>query len=195
MIRINLIGTKKSRAKSGVDAAVVELVVFGILVLMGFVGVFIWWSIVEDQIAEARRRINIEREELKKLPAIKKKLDEYKQKKKFLEEQLKIIASLQRNKYGVVRILDQISLLIPKEVWLTTIRQRGSTLHIKGEAESYEAVGSFMKQLEDSPFFSRVRLQNISLRSRRLQSDDKFRDIQFVEFSLKCSVKFSTSSS
>ncbi len=198
MIRINLIKTeKKKRGKSGVGFAsqvnIVELVVIGLLISMGFVGVYIVYNIQEDKLAEARNYVKREKRAIKGLAQAKKRLEEFKKKKKLLKAQLDVIDKLRRQKQGPVRVLDEISMRVPKQVWLVNIRQKNASLTIKGEAETNESVAIFFKRLQDSPYFKKVELQQIVRRSVANTGGDNKR-VNRTVFSLSCVAVFSTGS-
>ncbi len=191
MIRINLIGTEKKKKgkKIASDANLLELVVIILLVSLGGVGLYIWNSIEEDKLSYAKNKVNEEKRAIKGLAQAQQRFKEYEKKKKNLMTQLKVIDELRLKKQGPVRVLDEISMRIPKQVWLRSIRHRKRVLLIKGVAETNEAVAIFFKSLQDSPYFKSVELQQIV---RREQTESGKRVYRTV-FSLACQAIFSAS--
>lgn len=190
MIRINLLSTpRKGKITSAANTGVVELVIFGLLVLVGALAVFFWYQMYENWIADARASIKRERKEVAKLHREIKMVERYKATKKLLKKQLEIIERLKRAKSGPVRVLDELSIRIPKQVWLARISQRRGRLTINGEAEANEWVALFLKKLEDSPYFKAVELKF----TRKIRSN-KFgaRNLERIRFSLSCQVTFTS---
>jgi type IV pilus assembly protein PilN len=191
MIRINLISTEKTRKKVKSDTSVVELAVILLLIGIGGVGIFFWYSTVQDRIDNAKRLVNKEKQAIQQLPDAIKQFDEYKKKRALLEQQLGVIEKLKNSKQGPVRVLDEISMRIPKQVWLTSVQQRDAKLVISGEAETNEAVAIFFKRLQDSPYFKEVELQHIVRMEKSGIGDQKI--MQITQFNLSCIAIFSAS--
>ncbi|TNE52206.1 MAG: hypothetical protein EP343_02055 [Deltaproteobacteria bacterium] len=191
MIRINLIGTEKKKKgkKIASDANLLELVVIILLVSLGGVGLYIWNSIEEDKLSYAKTKVNEEKRAIKGLAKAQKRFKEYEKKKKNLMTQLKVIDELRLKKQGPVRVLDEISMRIPKQVWLRSIQHKKRILLIKGVAETNEAVAIFFKSLQDSPYFKSVELQQIVRRERNENGKRVYRTV----FSLACEALFSAS--
>ena len=169
MIHINLIGTDKGKRRGrgkapGAlnDVNVAELVVFSLLLAVGFAGLYFWYSYEQDKIDYAKKQVRKEQMAIKGLSRAQKRLAEFKKKKKLLKSQLKVIEDLRNSKQGPVRVLDEISMRVPKQVWLLNMRQKGNRLFIRVAAETNEAVAIFFKRLQDSPYFTKVELQDIT---------------------------------
>jgi len=52
--------------------------------------------------------------------------------------------------------------MIPQNVWLDSVSDRGQDIKLSGLAESNKAVANFMRKLDKSPVFSNVRLGEIT---------------------------------
>lgn len=191
MIRINLIGSEKKKRgkKIATDANLLELVVIILLISLGGVGLYIWNSIEEDKLAYAKTKVNEEKRAIKGLAKAEKRFKEYEKKKKNLMTQLKIIDALRLKKQGPVRVLDEISMRIPKQVWIKSILHKKKVLLIRGVAETNEAVAIFFKSLQDSPYFKSVELQQIVRQERTENKKKVFRTV----FSLACVALFTAS--
>jgi len=75
-----------------------------------------------------------------------------------VESKLKLVDELQKGRFRSLNTLNGIAQLIPENVWLTDIEDKGTELRLSGFAESNEAVANFMRKLEASPLFANVRL-------------------------------------
>ena len=178
MIRINLLPVRALRVKQraqkqvGVYAlAVVVVVVFMVLVYLSG----------NSALADLNKKIKtLETKEssLKKIRTEVTKLDEQKE---LLQEKLKIIADLERQRKGPVRVLDELSMVVPaEEAWLTRIRQTGNNLTLEGIALNNETVSKFMIDMEKSDLFS-----GVAGRTRQQIINDR----RLMYFSITCLVK------
>lgn len=158
MIKINLLPVKQAR-KRGVGQQ--QLLLF-VIVLLGL-GIVLFLvkneeqaklekldgekSTVEGEIARMKDLIgNIE--------VVQKKRDD-------LKKKLDVIEVLKRGKSGPVRVLDEISTIIPKKVWLTTLKEGEGKLTFDGQALDNKDIALFMKNLEGSTFFKKVTLISV----------------------------------
>jgi type IV pilus assembly protein PilN len=187
MIRINLIATTKKHANN--SGGMLELVVLLLLVMLGAGGVFFWYSSMEERINRDNVKVTQEKVTIKHLAKATKVLKQFKNKEKELKRQLKIINKLKKSKQGPVRVLDQINVRIPKQVWLTNVSQKGGQrLLLRGIAENNESVAIFLKRLEDSPYF-KTDLQQI-VRQRYNTGNSQKQKSMRTSFSVSCKVRF-----
>ena len=78
-----------------------------------------------------------------------------------VEHKLKIVDQLQKGRFHSLMTLNEIAQVIPKNVWLTSIKDKSEEVELKGLAESNKAVANFMPKLDKSSLFSNVKLQGI----------------------------------
>lgn len=189
MIRINLIG--KQGTDPGSDGPnIVEFVIFVLMVLVGLGIVFSVWYANEEKIAFAQHKLKQEQREVQRLQVAIKMVKKYKATKKLLKRQLKVIQDLERAKTGPVRVLDEVSIRIPKQIWINSVVQRGNKLTISGDAESNEWVALFHKKLEDSPYFQSVDLKfTFKVRGAVFGTE---KDLERQRFRLECIVSFAS---
>jgi type IV pilus assembly protein PilN len=69
-----------------------------------------------------------------------------------------VIQSLNAKKTGPVEILDELSLIIPEKVWLTSLNNKGDDLVLEGLALDNTTIATFMKRLQASTHFDNVSL-------------------------------------
>ena len=81
--------------------------------------------------------------------------------KKALIERMNIIQQLQVARPGVVHLFDELVTTLPEGVYLTSVKQKGTTIEIIGKAESNARVSAYMRNIEDSPWFDAPRLEVI----------------------------------
>lgn len=191
MIRINLLKAPttpgKSKPQASGNARVGEVVILGLLTLAGLLGVFFYWQSIESDIEWAKRKVYLEEQEVAKLQIAIKTEEQYKATRTLLKKQKDVIDRLKQAKHGPVRVLDQLSRLIPAKVWLQQIRQENRNMTIDGEAEANENVALFLKRLQDSAYFDGVELKFTHKITGQTIGD---RDIERIRFSFTCVVNF-----
>ena len=100
---------------------------------------------------------------------------------KEIETKLGVIKELEKGKTGPVRLLDQISLAIPKDkLWLKTFNENKGSLNLTGTAMDNETVALFMDNLKNSEHIISVELQGVTLRDL-----PEFR-LKVSDFGLQC---------
>ncbi len=155
MIKINLLPTKKTRKRGSTQQ---QLIIFaGVLAAVGIM-LYSVYSSEADKVSVLEQQKAQVSEEMKRLEGIIGDINTIQAKKDELKKKLDIIEMLKKQKIGPVRILDEISTIIPKRVWLTNISQMQNMMHFSGKSTDHKEVAIFMKNLESSPFFNKVEL-------------------------------------
>lgn len=158
MIRINLLADRHAKDRFLIQQQLVlgAAVLAGSIVLCGF-----WWSAKASQIADTNQRIaqaEKERDEQKRIIADVKKMEE---KEKLLAAVLKAIESLVDLKRGPTPYLDDFNVMLPSEIWFTSLTDARGQLTLQGYSFSNTAVARLMKSIEESENFSSVELREL----------------------------------
>ncbi len=75
-----------------------------------------------------------------------------------LLSKLKTIEVLERQTRGPVRVLADLGDATPAKLWLTEMREAGGAAVLSGRGLDNQTVALFMRNLENSPYFSNVEL-------------------------------------
>ncbi len=149
------------------------VVAIGSVVLMGLIILLVHLNIgrnidnqdsrnrfLKKQIAEVEKQIsairNLERE------------------KQRLLDRMDIIQRLQRNRPEVVHLFDEIARRTPDGVYLTSIKEGGSNMVLRGVAESNARVSAFMRNLDASDWFTNPRLDVIQSKAKGAERSSDF---------------------
>ena len=92
-----------------------------------------------------------------------------------------ILATLKSNRSGPVRLLDELSKLIPEKVWVSSFSESAGAISISGAGLTEESVANFMRKLEESPYYMDVELDVLE------QKQVDGRDTQ--SFKIRCAVE------
>ena len=160
MIKINLLPVKEDKlvaeAKGFLAICVISIVVVIVLVVSNS-------SLLTKREEESRERIAEADAEIAKLKSIMGEIKNLKDKKAKLQEKMDMIIKLQEQNIGPVRVLDELSLKIPSnKIWADKLTIKGNKLDLDGKTLENQEVANFMKQLENSLFFSNINLKKVT---------------------------------
>lgn len=156
MPRINLLPwreaeRKRKRQEFGVGAV-------GALMLAALVYFAVNWqmkSAIEDQ--QARNGyLNQQIAELDKQIAEILNLEEQ---KKRLQARITVIEQLELSRPEIVHVFDQLVRTTPDGIYLTSVKQTGRKIELKGVAQSSTRVASYMRNIDSSEWMSDPALQ------------------------------------
>ena len=119
---------------------------FGIAALIVLIGVLLMNGIIDAQY-DRNKLLN---EEISKLDDRIKEILDLEIKKDRLVARMKIIEQLQQSRPEVVHLFEDLARSLPDGVSLSSVKQTGNTLIIKGSAESNTRVSAFMRNIDKS---------------------------------------------
>src|SRR3954467_14442970 len=162
MIRINLLPV---RAKKKKEFGQQLLVLFAVVIVGGLIGNYLWYRQVDDRLTQVNRQIGATRAQIATLEKTIGEVKNITQEKKALEDKLKVLDTLKKGRTGPVKVLDEISTIIPPRVWMSDYGEQAGVASIKGSAMAYDDLSAFAKQLKTSKFFSDVSIKKASQRT------------------------------
>lgn len=147
MARINLLPWRAERRKARQKEFGVML---GLAVLAGILLTLLIVTIYNGRIAGQEARNQFLRDEITKVDAQIKEIDELDKKKSKLLARKEVIEQLQANRSQMVHLFDSLVRTIPDGVTLTSIKQEGEILTLSGRSQSNARVSTYMRNLEGS---------------------------------------------
>jgi type IV pilus assembly protein PilN len=133
---------------------------FGFAALAVLIGVLLMNEIVD---AQHDRNKLLEQE----IATLDKRIEEIlalEDKKDRLVARMKIIEQLQQSRPEVVHLFEDIARSLPDGVYLSSVKQKGNKLEIKGAAESNTRVSAFMRNIDKSPWLEKPDLQVVEVK-------------------------------
>jgi type IV pilus assembly protein PilN len=156
MIKVNLLPVKRRKKPKPIPAFVVTMIVVTISVgiIMAYL-VFFFNSRLEAKKVQYK-------DNEKKIAEIKEKIkavENFEQVNKLFQQRTSIIEQLRKNQSIPVKLLDEISKLLPNGVWLQTMTMSGENITIDGYAFANSDVVSYVDNLKNSKIFTEIYLQ------------------------------------
>ena len=198
MIKINLLPIKATRKREYVKQ---QLILAAVLILGGIIGCYMWYSSMAGKIADKKKEIASAKQQIEQYKKAIGEVETYKGLEEALNRKLQIIGSLEKGKTGPVRVLDHLSQIIPKQVWLTAWKEKSGVVKVEGEALTNKHVAQFITALKKTAegmqpvekpgqpqknphFFKDVRLLGTEMK------DDKEFKRTFVLFKINIKVNY-----
>jgi len=159
MIRINLIPYRNARRQQKIIQHVGIFFAVIVIALLLTLGVH---STVSMQLYDLKEEtLSLQQQNA----VLKKKIGKIKDLASLradVERKLAIIDRLQAGRFRSLNTLHEIAKVIPDNVWIKSVKDRGENIELSGLGESNKAVANFMRKLDSSPLFSKIQLLVIS---------------------------------
>jgi type IV pilus assembly protein PilN len=93
-------------------------------------------------------------------------------KKASLMARMEIIEQLQRSRPEIVHVFDQLVRTLPDGVNLMSVKQNGSSIELKGAAESNTRVSAFMRNIDKSGWMKDPDLEVVEVKQVKTKGDE-----------------------
>ena len=168
MIRVNLIGGSKKAAggKKGfgllLSTNLLPIVWAGVFVGAAVIG-YMWWSGLKSEIDSLDTDIAAAMADRDDLRSVIAENERFEARQVDLQDRVNTIRDLEQNQVSPVVVLDQLSLAVGAVdyIWLTTLQQNNTELNMAGNGTSQIAVADFITSLENTGYFTNIRLGNL----------------------------------
>lgn len=158
-------GSGSSSGKEALAALPLRRLVLALALCAG--GYFYLEDLKEEELKGWDDKVKVVSSENEKLKKELQKTKEYASIKKsidadelLLKNKIGVIQTLLKGRQAPHEILLTLATSIPKEVWLKGVKIDNADVSLKGFAIGFNQVSGFMKSLNESAYFSDVRLQN-----------------------------------
>lgn len=183
MILINLLPHREAARKRRKEAFQITMfmsVIAGLLV----VGLIYWWFQIriqeqQDRNAFLQSEIAVLNQQIKEIEGLEGEITA-------LRERQKAVEDLQANRNLPVHLLMGLVRQLPEGVYITSLKQTGLMVEMKGVAQSNERVSEVLRNLSGgTPWFAKPNLKEIVAGSVALSPKDQRKVVNFnLTFSL-----------
>ncbi len=165
MIKVNLIGASRKKAKAGFKLTLPtsSMPIVLILIVLGSAGFGYWWySNLSGENARLDTEIQAALTRKAQLDAVIKQDAIYEARKKTLENRVKIIEGLQKNQVSPIVALDFLSRAVDRTqyVWLSNLDQNNAVFTMSGLSTSLLAIADFYSNLQATGYFKNIDVSN-----------------------------------
>jgi Tfp pilus assembly protein PilN len=186
MIRINLLKPETKEVREAPAEGMPEFktkkrprvgnLIF-LLLIIALAGLYFYQKKAMD---EEQQLLSQAQEEKSKLQYVSAKLMELQKQKESYDKKIALINLLKSQRDLAVRIMDELSRVLPEWVWLNDVTFGTNSVQIRGNALSNNLIADYISSLENSRYFEGV---NLISSTQRTQGND-----QYLEFSLTAGV-------
>ena len=189
MIRINLLGTPKSKSKKGpafsmpsldfnVGSPMVQ--VAAVLIIAGLLNGGYWYQLDREKQSIAVKMQKAEQKN-RELADIKARYLERQRQADAYKRRVDVIDKLREDQTGPVGLLAMIGDTVngTEAVWLNSMQDQGANVAIDGTALSSDAVANLISNLQKTGYFKNIEIKETF-------QDDSVKEMQAFQFTLTC---------
>ena len=153
MIRINLLGGERQKAKSAArfDVGQQLTALCGLLIVAAVGGVGFWYWSLSRQSAQLDAQIATKQREAARLDTVLAEVKTFEDRKTTLQQRVTLIEQLRQGQTVPVQVLDHVSRSLPDMLWLTDLKQEGPFLTIEGRTTTLIGLSDFVGNLGANP--------------------------------------------
>ncbi len=130
------------------------------VMLLGVVALFIHESINIPELTKQLKGVTAEIGEAtrfnQRMGPLKKEIEKYEKDLNRLNTQMEFLNRVQKERALSVELINRIRFAVPERVWLTSIQASGTSIDVKGEAESTNDVNEFNARLASESYLKDV---------------------------------------
>jgi|ERR1700676_257890 len=190
MIRINLLGASKPRNKRGAvstgpamemgEAGSPKFKLLIVLLLVGSINSAYWYSL-DKQKQSIVTKMAVAEQKNRELADVKAKYLERQSQADNYKRRVDVIDQLRAGQMGPVNLLNTIGETVngTEAVWLSTMKDQGTSVNIEGMALSTDAVANLIQNLQKTGYFKTIEI-------KETYQDEQLKDMQAFQFSLTC---------
>lgn len=184
MILINLLPHREEKRRQRKRAFFIGL---GACAAAGAAVVGLWFSVLQQLTSAQEARNDLLETEIAKLDVQIKDIATLRSEIEALKARQKAVEDLQTDRNVPVHLLDELVKQAPEGVYLTSIKQTGQVVAIKGVAQTNERVSEFLRNtLYNSPWLEKPELVEIKAVSMTTANREQRR---LFEFSMRLTLK------
>jgi Tfp pilus assembly protein PilN len=154
MIRINLLPEKKKKA-----LILPPVYIYGLIALVVVIIAVVGFTVhLNKEISQKQTEMYTKEQKLKQLQAALEDVKNLEKDNKEFREKARIIEQLKKNQIVPLRLLDEVSEMLPKGVWLVDLIDKGGVVSAQGFAFSNSDLVTYVQNLKRSEHLTGVML-------------------------------------
>ncbi|MCC6544475.1 MAG: PilN domain-containing protein [Nitrospirae bacterium] len=160
MIRINLLLNKKSKGTAvnlrlGLPSYVIFVIIAVVAVLLIEGYTWYWLNSTKSSLANEKKTLEVQLSELKEKV---KEVESYEKDKELYGQKITIIQNLKKSQKGPVRVLDEVSMMLPERVWIISLKEKDGKINVTGSGMTNDDIVKYVNNLKSSRIFQNVQL-------------------------------------
>ncbi len=160
MIRINLLLTKKSKGTSvGLKFGIPSYIMFVMIAIVAVILIegytWYWLNSTKSYLTNEKMTLEVRLAELREKV---KEVESYEKDKELYKQKIAIIQNLKKTQKGPVRVLDEVSRMLPERVWITSLKEKDGNIIITGAGMTNDDIVKYVNNLKSSRLFQNVQL-------------------------------------
>lgn len=174
MIEINLMPHREAR-KIAELRQTVALLLLGLILVGG--GIFFAATAMSGDLERAETTVRQLEAAIEQFKPQQVQVANFKVKRKKLESKLDVIKGLEAQRTGPVRLLAEISELVPERLWLNLLSTKGSQVTLQGQSIDTGIVADFLRSLNQSDLFTDIDL-------KKTEGGKEIQGVRLVKFKI-----------
>jgi type IV pilus assembly protein PilN len=156
MIKVNLLPVKRKKKQKPVPVFIISMLFITIATAAVLAYLMIFFS---GLVSEKKAKVQENETKIAELKQKLKDVEDYEKRNAVFQQRKEIIETLGKNKTIPVKILDEISNLLPVGVWLTAADVKGENVNLNCTAFTNSDVVNYVDNLKNSKLFKDIYLQ------------------------------------
>lgn len=152
MIRINLLGVERPRARKAIAFDIGQRLTLaaGLIVVVAVLAVGWWYWEIRRESTQLDTELATAQQEATRLRSLLAEVQQFEAQSEQLRQRVALITQLRRGQSIPVQLLDHVSRSLPDMLWLTTMEQEESQVTIEGRSTTLIALSDFVGNLGNS---------------------------------------------
>jgi type IV pilus assembly protein PilN len=156
MIKINLLPTKRKKKAKPIPTFLISTIAITVSVLLILLYLVYFFN---SRVAQKQSDVKNKDKQIADLKEKIKAVEDYEKRNTVFQQRNEIIEQLSKNRAVPVKILDEISELLPVGVWINTMEVKSSDINLGCTAFTNTDVVNYVNNLKNSKLFTDVFLQ------------------------------------
>ena len=157
MIRINLLGVERPRARKTIAFDVGQRLTFaaGLIVVAAVLVIGWWFWTIHNESAQLDTQLAEAQQEATRLRSLLAEVQQFEGRREQLRQRVALINQLRSGQSIPVQLLDHVSRSLPDMLWLTTMEQKEGQVTIEGRSTTLIALSDFVGSLGNTPLLQK----------------------------------------